>query len=129
MAVKYLLDTSVLLALGWTNQPEHLRACSWLRGRSVATCSISELGFLRVSVNPNAPFKGTMPQAKKILADLFRSASENSFIADDLPGQETPDDMNATTVGDWHLAELADRHGMKFATLDTRIRHPAAVLI
>jgi predicted nucleic acid-binding protein len=32
-------------------------------------------------------------------------------------------------VTDFYLAALADKHGMKLATLDEKIKHPAAVVV
>lgn len=124
----YLLDTSVLLAAGWENHGENARVCRWLKGRAVLTCSISELGFLRISTHTKGPFKATMSQAKELLSDLFADALSVGFLADDLPGAPTPDTATAASVGDWHLAELAQRHGHQFASLDTRIKHPALVV-
>lgn len=52
----YLLDVNVLLALGYEEHVHHLRAEDWLNAQhaagawtALATCSISELGFVRVA--------------------------------------------------------------------------------
>ena len=127
--MNYLLDTSVLLAAGWSNHAEHDRVCRWLKGRDVATCAIVEIGFLRISAQPAGPFKATMTQAKALLADLFKETNSATFLPDDLPGGDTADHATAASVGDWHLAELAHRHGLKFASLDTRIKHPAVEVV
>jgi predicted nucleic acid-binding protein len=129
MAVNYLLDTSVLLAAGWSTHSEHVRVCRWIKGKDVLTCSIVEVGFLRISAQPSGPFKATMAQAKALLADLFKDARSFQFLPDDLHGSDAPDTATAASVGDWHLAELAHRHGLRFASLDTRIKHPAVEVV
>jgi len=47
----YLLDVNALVALGVVHHEFHGRVATWLRAQQfppVATCSITELGFLRV---------------------------------------------------------------------------------
>jgi predicted nucleic acid-binding protein len=52
--VKYLLDVNVLVALGFLQHEFHERVANWvhtLASRGIpelATCSITELGFVRV---------------------------------------------------------------------------------
>ena len=128
MALKYLLDTSVLLAAFWQSQQEHQRVNTWLTGKEVATCSITEIGFLRISVQPKGPFQASMPEAILALDSLIKRFG-SKVIPDDLTGTETPRTASHNTIGDFHLAELAHRSGMKLATLDTRIKHPAVVVI
>jgi len=52
--MKHLLDVNVLLAAIWQRHPDFPKADAWLIGRQVATCPLSELGFLRVSTAPKA---------------------------------------------------------------------------
>ena len=49
--MKHLLDVNVLLAAIWQRHPDFAKADAWLPGRKVATCALSELGFLRISTN------------------------------------------------------------------------------
>ena len=47
----YLLDVNALVALGFVNHEFHARVVSWIRAQNspaLATCSITELGFVRV---------------------------------------------------------------------------------
>lgn len=47
----YLLDVNVLVALGFVNHEFHARVSHWIqsaRPLQLATCAITELGFIRV---------------------------------------------------------------------------------
>ena len=53
--MRYLLDVNVLIALGHTGHTLHAKAVNWYlsviaTARGFHTCSITELGFVRVSV-------------------------------------------------------------------------------
>ena len=50
-----LLDINVLLALAWPNHQHHAVAEAWFLRHAKsgwATCSLTELGFVRLSSNP-----------------------------------------------------------------------------
>jgi uncharacterized protein len=54
----YLLDANALVALGFVNHEFHDRVVSWLRAQNssvLATCSITELGFVRVLAQAHLP--------------------------------------------------------------------------
>jgi len=125
--VKCLLDISTLLAAIWQNHSAHKMADRWVTGKSLAVCPFSELGFLRISTHPKGPFRANMADARALLDDFLKK-NNCHFISADLPGLHS----NATdseTVTDSYLADLAEKHGMKLATLDTRIHHRAAELV
>lgn len=95
--MRYLLDVNALVALGFLEHVFHARMASWLRGLRVPattellTCSITELGFVRVlSQAPQYGF--TVIQARTIMMKLKQSkAFHFGFIADNhdisrLPG-------------------------------------------
>jgi predicted nucleic acid-binding protein len=48
--MKYLFDVNALVALGFLEHEFHLRVARWVSTStpSIATCSITELGFVRV---------------------------------------------------------------------------------
>jgi uncharacterized protein len=127
----YLLDVNALVALGFANHEFHDRVGSWVRALpnpKLATCSITELGFLRVLAQ--APAYGlTVAQARTLLqrmknAEPFRS----NFIADDHEIIRLPTWVKSPRqITDGHLAELARTKGCVLATLDGKI--PAAYLI
>jgi predicted nucleic acid-binding protein len=126
-----LLDVNALVALGFAQHEFHDRVARWIKARgfpALATCSITELGFVRVL--SQAPVYGfTAAEARGALLRLKRSTIVPFiFIADDhdishLPSwAKTP---KQTTDG--HLIQLARSHGAVLATLDQKI--PGAQLI
>ena len=64
--MKYLLDVNVLLAAIWANHSRHSETFTWLAGKSVAVCPLSELGFLRISTNKRV-IGASMEQARSLL--------------------------------------------------------------
>jgi predicted nucleic acid-binding protein len=129
--MKYLLDVNALVALGVSHHEFHDRMTTWLQEEhfpALATCSITELGFIRVLAQALA-YGFTITQARAMLLRLKQSPHlELSFITDahdisHLPAWvKTP---KQTTDG--HLAQLASANGLALATLDERI--PGAYLI
>ena len=120
--MKYLLDVNLLIAAIWTSHSSHAKADAWTRGKALATCPISELGFLRISPHPKA-LNSAMSSARALLADFLAQHSVE-FIPADLPGRKSRA-AASDQVTDFYLAELACSHGMKLATLDSGIKHPA----
>lgn len=68
-----------------------------------------------------------MEQARTLL-DKFVRERKVEFIPDDLrPLDSRP--KKSSEVTDHYLADLAAAHGLKFATLDEDLDHPAVDLI
>lgn len=124
--MKHLLDVSTLIALLWPQHVHHGRARAWLAGRSVVLCPITELGFLRVSTS--SAFNLDMDSARKLLADFIADEQPGLIPADTRALDGLPAPTSAMTT-DWYLANLAVAHGLKWATLDDKARHPAAELV
>lgn len=124
--MKHLLDVNVLLASVWTTHPQHATATTWLSGKAAVVCPISELGFLRISTHKKA-FNYTMADARTGL-EKFLSERNAVRIPDDLPALDSKP-ATSEQVTDHYLADLAAKHGLKFATLDAGIKHPAVELI
>jgi len=123
--VTYLLDVSTLLAWLVRGHQKQAAVLAWEPGKRIAICPITELGFLRICCNT---YGATLTDARKALAD-WKAKSSPQWQPCDLPtseGQPAPSWQNTT---DFYLANLADKHGMKLATLDTKLNHPAAELI
>ena len=60
-----LLDINVLLALAWPNHDHHDAAHRWfdeVPDRKWATCTLTQLGFIRISSNLSANPQMVSPQ-------------------------------------------------------------------
>ena len=122
----YLIDVNVIYAAIWSQQPSHDKVWAWLAGKNIAVCPLVELGFIRISTHPKVggvPMKETRTGLENFLKE--RKAT---WLPDDLPAlARAPQKTDEVT--DSYLAELAQRHGLKLATMDTGIKHPAAGVI
>ena len=124
--MKYLLDVNVLLAAIWSNHSHHAKAFAWLEGKSLVVCPLSELGFLRISTNKKA-INAPMEEARDLLTRFLEERTVE-WIADDLrPLESHP--KTSEEVTDHYFADLAAKHGIKFATLDQNLSHTQAELI
>jgi predicted nucleic acid-binding protein len=124
--VKHLLDVNVLLACLIRTHPNRAQAKAWLAGKSIVLCPIAELGFIRISTNKKAyglPMAGVRQSLEEFVAE--RKAER---IPDDLPVLESHP-KTSDQVTDHYLADLAKKHGLKLATLDGQLKHPAVELV
>jgi hypothetical protein len=122
----YLLDVSTLLAWLWVDHEHHRRIVEWQKGKSIAVCPITELGFLRISTQPT--FGATMDEAREMLA-VWHKKVQPEYVPCDLKILDsTPAPTNGRTT-DFYLASLADGHGMQWATLDENSKHEAAFVL
>lgn len=131
--MKFLLDVNVLLAIGLRQHALHNRAIAWahssvLGDSELATCSITELGFLRI-VPQVKPYGVSFTHARDLLLNLKRSpALKLTFIADSVDGSQLPTWVTtAKQTTDGHLWQLAETNGFLLATLDGHI--PGAFMI
>jgi len=124
--MKYLLDVNALVALGFLQHEFHERVAAWVRTSiakgtvELATCSITELGFVRVLVQ--APqFGFAVSQARDLLLRL-KAAGVMTFIPDNHDISHLPAWVKtAKQTTDGHLAQLAKANGAILATLDSRV--------
>jgi len=129
--MNYLLDVNALVAVGFTHHEFHDRVAAWIKAArfpAMATCSITELGFVRVLAQ--APSYGiTVTQARTLLSRLKKAdALAFTFILDDHDVSQLPTWVKSPKqTTDGHLLELARANGAVLATLDERI--PGAFLI
>jgi len=127
----YLLDVNALVALGFISHEFHPRIAHWIlsnRSAQLASCSITELGFLRVLAQ--APAYGfTVAQARSLLLRLKEARTHPlEFIADVHDVSHLPGWAKAPKqITDGHLSELAKANGAVLATLDENI--PGSYLI
>ena len=127
----YLLDVNALVALGFINHEFHPRVARWIRSNrspQLASCSITELGFMRVLAQ--APAYGfTVAQARSLLMHLKEARTYPlQFIADAHDVSHLPGWVKAPKqITDGHLRNLAKANGGVLATLDQNI--PGSYLI
>jgi predicted nucleic acid-binding protein len=130
--VRYLLDVNTLIALGHVAHAHHQRAQRWQSGLSagvdvLGTCAITELGFVRVSVQSglqaNLFTARTALERLKATGPVTYELWPDSLGADRLPAYV----RKPAELTDGHLLELARIHGARLVTLDGSI--PGAVLI
>jgi toxin-antitoxin system PIN domain toxin len=127
-----LLDVNVLVALAHQAHADHERVSRWFASLregevTLATCSICELGFVRVSVQSG--LESSVPEAVDTLKGLIAS-SRIPFrrLADELGATDLPPSVKGPKqITDGHLSALARHHGGRLATLDRGI--PGARLI
>jgi uncharacterized protein len=124
-----LLDVNVLIALFDRCHIFHARAQTWFarqREVGVATCAITENGFLRILCNPRYPNPtGDLPDLIDRLGDLRRSAS-HEFWRQSVSITDSEIFNHATLLApaqitDTYLLGLAKAHGGKLASFDRRI--------
>ena len=129
--MKYLLDVNALIALGFRYHAFHDRVGLWLQGEAfppVATCSITELGFVRVLAQN--PIYGLSVMKARALLEQFKQQSKSPMfrISDDHGVAELPNWVSTPKhLTDGHLLQLAAANRLTFATLDQKI--PGAFLI
>jgi len=114
--MSHLLDVNFLVACGWRAHQHYAAARAWLdRQHQFATCPITQLGFLRVSIGPGhrASFEDAM-----IAFEAITKRKGAIFIPNDLPaGKITPVASHAD-ITDAYLVALSKAHNLKLATLD-----------
>jgi predicted nucleic acid-binding protein len=124
--VKYLLDVNALVALSHSQHVLHPRAKSWFKTVNeptarFLTCSITELGFVRVSVQTG--LQVDVQAARKALAALKATKPIPFDIVGDRIGVEDLPSFVRTPskLTDGHLLALAKHHEAQLATLDSGI--------
>jgi predicted nucleic acid-binding protein len=130
--VNYLLDVNLLVALAHTGHVHHGRATAWLGSLDspaarLGTCAITELGFVRVSVQ--AGLQADVAAARNAFGKLKKSSPVKfELLGDSLGADRLPAYVRQPAgLTDGHLLELARSHGYGLATLDRRI--PGAFVV
>ncbi len=123
-----LADINLLIALADPNHAHHGAARTWLAARpktGLATCALTENGFLRIYGHPSYPRGPGSPE--KALFDLkaYRGRRGHQFLACDLslddPMFITLGGLTPKQITDCYLLGLAGKYGIRFATFDTTI--------
>jgi len=125
--MKYLLDVHALLAWAHQGSPHFTPFHRWKKNIArgdLATCAITELGFVRVSL---VTFELDLLSAVSTLALLKK---EIGHFIPDLPSPIYPSWVtNHRHTTDAYLCQVAAVHGLKLATFDRAIRDRHALLI
>ena len=117
--MSHLLDVSLLLACAWSGHPDHARANRWLNSTAeFATASITQMGFLRVSMS--AAYGASFADAQDALRAILRLKSHH-FVTDAVRADSLPALSSNKDVTDAHFVKLAASHGLKLATLDDEL--------
>ena len=132
--MRYLLDVNALVALGFLEHQFHNRVTNWINDLiskgvpEVASCSITELGFIRVLAQ--APqYDVSVEQARILLTRLkVKKTLKFTFVVDDEEVSKLPAWVKtAKQTTDGHLVQGAKARGAVLATLEGKI--PAALVI
>jgi predicted nucleic acid-binding protein len=128
---RYLLDVNALVAFGIVHHTFHDRMVAWIQARqfaSLATCSITELGFVRVLAQ-TASYGLDVDGARALLPQLKNTPGlAITFINDDQDVTGLPVWVKTgRQTTDGHLMQLAQAHSVMLATLDGKI--PGSFLI
>jgi len=124
--MSYLLDVNALIAIGYKKHEFHQRVTLWAEGKNLLTCSISEIGFVRVlSGLPEA--KVTTALCCQLLAQM-KVGWKMQLLPDHRSAETLPDWVRSPRqVTDGHLLDLAQANKAHLATTDAGI--PGAFLI
>jgi predicted nucleic acid-binding protein len=130
--VRYLLDVNTLIAMGHVMHAHHKRAQIWQNGLKagvdvLGTCAITELGFVRVSVQ--AGLQAEIFAAQAALGRLKATGPVTYELWPDALGAECQPAYvrQPAELTDGHLLELARFQRARLVTLDGSI--PGALLI
>lgn len=129
--MKSLLDVNALVAFGLREHEFHTRVANWIEakrseeGLELTSCSITELGFVRVA----GAYGFRTADARDLLLRIkTRYSNVFSFMVDSHDVSHLPRWVEyPKQVTDGHLLQLAKANGAVLATLDQRI--PGAYLI
>ena len=123
--MRFLFDVSALIAFGLGHHAFHNRVFRWVdseRKSTFLTCSITEIGFIRIISQP-AGYGFTLDDAKDLLLQMKANPDlPLSFVADDQDVSALPSWVKtAAQTTDGHLLQLASAHDAVLATLDRNI--------
>lgn len=125
--MRFLLDVNALVAALCPASPHHVAFDAWAakqKTSDLATCAITELGFIRVS---SAALGFTIGDSRKLL-QAFRASGPGyvgqlSSPADHLPAWAA---RHAHTT-DGYLCAVAREHGLQLVTFDAGIKDPVVL--
>ena len=122
-----LPDVNVLIARSDAGHQFHRRVRDWLREQAamaLATCAITENGFLRVYGHPNYPDGPGSPGDAARDLGVLRDRPGHRFLPEDFSILSTEIDLGASApsqLTDLYLLGLAVKNGGRLATFDAGI--------
>jgi hypothetical protein len=125
-----LLDVNVLTALLWPTHEHHEIAYRWIDARANsrwATCSLTQLGFVRIVSNPAFSRDALSPAAAVALLAENLEHTAHEFWEEDLQVPPAMRRIESRLQGyrqfnDAYLLALASRRGGVLATFDRPLR-------
>lgn len=124
--MKHLLDVSALLPLIWQTHPFAARVAAWRKGKR--WCFARWRNWASCASPPGRRATQTMADARTALAK-FKADEGAEWIPDDLPALDGMPPASSKQVTDFYFGNLAQKHGMAWATFDENSGHPAAATI
>ena len=125
--MKVLLDVNALLAWEHGNSPHHEAFHAWVARQqdlSLWTCALTELGFIRVSMQVFGYDRASADQALQ----RMKSATAG-FISQAPTPQLSVWAKSAAQTTDAYLVQVASENGLKLATFDRKIKDRSVVRI
>jgi uncharacterized protein len=119
MRTTFLLDTSVLLALGLAEHLQNAQVELWFSGnvKKFCTCPITQLGFLRITKQLRKDL--SIHEIGQVLQKICRDRRHRFIPADvDVQAVDWRLLLGHQQVTDAYLAGLARQHELKLVTLD-----------
>jgi toxin-antitoxin system PIN domain toxin len=121
----YLFDVNVLMALAWPNHVHHELAHRWFRQAQprFATCPLTQLGFVRISSNPQIIPDAVSPREALDLLTQIVGRPHHEFWADAIEPTQAMDALAISghkQLTDAYLLCLAEAKHGKLVTLDKR---------
>ncbi|HEY7214702.1 MAG TPA: TA system VapC family ribonuclease toxin [Thermoanaerobaculia bacterium] len=129
-----MLDVNALLALAWPNHQFHAAVLARLDRQPApqwATCALTQLGFVRLSSNPNiVEVRKTPAEAVALLADLI--GDRQHVYLEALPALPQTAGVFRHLLGhqqvtDAYLLGVAEASGATLLTLDRRLAPPGTM--
>lgn len=125
--MKFLLDVNALVAALCPSSPHHTAFNAWAARQKppdLATCAITELGFIRVS---SAGLGFAIGDSRRLLV-AFRASGVVYVGALPSPADHLPAwAVRHAHTTDAYLCAVAREHGLRLATFDSGIKDPAAL--
>jgi len=127
--MSFLLDVNALIASVDVTHEFHDAYERWFasKGRPpLATCPLTENGYLRIYGHRNYPLGPGSPKAALPPLDSLRQSVGFQFLPDDLSLADSGsavslDNTSSSQLTDIYLLALAKKHGVKLATFDKRL--------